>query len=232
VSALNLQFLLKGSESVEKAFQGRKRNKNWFHLLEFEFKGENVIGGFVGFDPAFVRVELCDEFHHYRIFDYLAKRTGQDSQDVIARIVSETIPETLYHSEALERAIAKCWPSVKLKCAERRDLSRVRPGIAGQVNDCLDLARELKSASIPGEKLVKYVLNEQGMLFPLVLYSHLQKRGLRFANMTHQYADPRGVWKGVLLREGYSPYRICSEIIYFDNKIRVPADNAVKIKPF
>ena len=230
MSDVALEFLLERSKTAEAALASRKSHHSILHYLKFMFKGNNELSGFAAFDPYFLKI-ISGALPRYRVFDYLDKRSGHPIGNTAARVVSETSAELLYHSGALEKAVSASYPKIKLSSEEKSALKRISSKISAQVEDCHGLLESLQKTVISGEKIVDFLLNEQGKFCPLDFYSCLEDPGIKFADMIDQYFEPSGVWKGILLRHGYIPYRVDNHTIYFNAQVEVVKD-AVKIKPF
>ncbi|TAL51589.1 MAG: hypothetical protein EPN86_06385, partial [Nanoarchaeota archaeon] len=178
MSAVALEFLLERSKTAEEALASRKGHKSSFHYLKFLFKGNNYLAGFAAFDPCFLKI-ILGALPRYRVFDYLDKRSGNSIGNTAARVVSATSAELLYHSGALEKAVSASYPKIKLSSEEKRSLKRISPKISAQVEDCHRLLDSLDKAVISGEKVVDFLLNEQGKICPLDFYSCLEDPGIK-----------------------------------------------------
>jgi hypothetical protein len=200
---MKLELLLKKSSA-----RTEERGREGCHHLYFRFSGV--------YSPLDIRISFAPDIavaylaqggvkKYTRRIVPLMERMGTDWSTVLARVVSESSLELLERDKGLLAAVKNCFPGARITPANERFFGEVERPLSCAVDDFYSLAAGLPESGIKGENVVDYLLNEQGKVFPLSFYNKIA-RGYKFSQSPFAFADPRGVWRGVLLRLGYQHF--------------------------
>ncbi len=206
------------------------------HQLDFRFSVENnVYNGTLAFTPkqATVYMERAKRVNRilFRL-QHLVSRLGITYDTLFAKLALETPYEFLERDDGLVTAVKMAFPKANLTEANKNCLVMLVDSFLFAVDGYTALTKVLPEAELKGEDVIDFIINAQGKIFDLSFYNKLRK-GIRLNELLLAFAEPLGVLKGVLLKEGYIPYLVRGnrDVRYIHNSVPAP-DNLMVTVPF